>query len=171
MHILIHRKTLKDMINVSKDLQDVLAPVFKENMVIRHKGTVLDIGDRIASRVRVDFRCGSKDKLAGLRPDFYNSDSSEVIDYLSCTSHDGVWLNGIDDVHDVIVGHFRGRRAKLGVDNHSLSEEEKIAFIELCKEDPVLFIEKFLNITMLEYQKVYVREVFKKLSEKQIKEE
>lgn len=166
MHILIHRKTLKDMIKVSKDLQDVLAPVFKENMIIRHKGTVLDIGD-----VRVDFRCGSKDKLAGLRPDFYNSDTPEVISFLTCSTRDGEWLNGIDDVHNVIVGHFRGRRAKLGVDNHSLSEEEKIAFIELCKEDPVLFIEKFLNITMLEYQKVYVREVFKKLSEKQIKEE
>lgn len=166
MYILIHRKTLKDMIKVSKDLQDVLATVFKENMIIRHKGTVLDIGD-----VRVNFRCGSKDNLAGLRPDFYNSDTPEVISFLTCGTRDGEWLNGIDDVHNVIVGHFRGRRAKLGIDNHSLSEEEKIAFIELCKEDPVLFIEKFLNITMLEYQKVYVREVFKKLSEKQIKED
>ena len=42
-----------------------------------------------------------------------------------------------------------------------LSEEEKQALIETCKEDPVIFIETVLGHELFNYQKVYVREVFK----------
>lgn len=45
----------------------------------------------------------------------------------------------------------------------SLSEEEKKAFVELCKEDPAVFIERVVGINLKEYQKVYIRETFKKL--------
>ena len=44
-----------------------------------------------------------------------------------------------------------------------LSIEEKRALIEACKEDPVIFLETILKTELLEYQKVYVREVFKAL--------
>lgn len=44
-----------------------------------------------------------------------------------------------------------------------LSEEEKQALIETCKEDPVIFIETVLGHELFTYQKVYVREVFKAL--------
>ena len=44
-----------------------------------------------------------------------------------------------------------------------LSEEEKQALIETCKEDPVIFIETILGHKLFTYQKVYVREVFKAL--------
>ena len=42
-----------------------------------------------------------------------------------------------------------------------LSEEEKQALIETCKEDPVIFIETVLGHELFDYQKVYIREVFK----------
>ena len=42
-----------------------------------------------------------------------------------------------------------------------LSIEEKEALIELCKDDPAMFIETVLDIKLLEYQKIYVRETFK----------
>lgn len=44
-----------------------------------------------------------------------------------------------------------------------LSEEEKQALIETCKEDPVIFLETVLGHKLFNYQKVYVREVFKAL--------
>ena len=44
-----------------------------------------------------------------------------------------------------------------------LSIEEKQTLIEICKEDPVIFLETVLGMELLEWQKVYVRETFKAL--------
>ena len=46
---------------------------------------------------------------------------------------------------------------------YSLSDEEKAALIEMCKEDPVVFIETVCGVELLEYQKVFMRETFKAL--------
>ena len=46
---------------------------------------------------------------------------------------------------------------------YSLSDEEKAALIEMCKEDPVIFIETVCGMELLEYQKIIVRETFKTL--------
>ena len=46
---------------------------------------------------------------------------------------------------------------------YSLSDEEKAALIEMCKEDPVVFIETVCGMELLEYQKVFMRETFKAL--------
>ena len=42
-----------------------------------------------------------------------------------------------------------------------LSKEEKQTLIETCKEDPVIFIETVLEHKLFDYQKVYIREMFK----------
>ena len=42
-----------------------------------------------------------------------------------------------------------------------LSEKEKQALIETCKDDPVIFIETVLEHKLFDYQKVYIREIFK----------
>ena len=46
---------------------------------------------------------------------------------------------------------------------YNLSDEEKAALIEMCKEDPVVFIETVCGVELLECQKVLVRETFKAL--------
>ena len=46
---------------------------------------------------------------------------------------------------------------------YSLSDEEKAALIEMCKEDPVVFIETVCGMELLECQKIIVRETFKTL--------
>lgn len=46
---------------------------------------------------------------------------------------------------------------------YSLSDEEKAALIEMCKEDPVVFIETVCGMELLEYQKIIVRGTFKAL--------
>lgn len=42
-----------------------------------------------------------------------------------------------------------------------LSDEEKEAVIELYKEDPVMFIERVCGISLLEYQREYIRRVYR----------
>ena len=42
-----------------------------------------------------------------------------------------------------------------------LSDEEKEAVIELCKEDPVMFMERVCGISLLEYQREYIRRVYR----------
>ena len=42
-----------------------------------------------------------------------------------------------------------------------LSDEEKEAVIELYKEDPVMFMERVCNISLLEYQREYIRRVYR----------
>ena len=49
------------------------------------------------------------------------------------------------------------------IDWNSLSDEEKAALIEMCKEDPVVFIETVCGMELLEYQKIIVRGTFKAL--------
>lgn len=44
-------------------------------------------------------------------------------------------------------------------DYNNLSEEEKRALIELCKEDPVIFIETVCNIKLFEYQKKFIHKI------------
>lgn len=46
---------------------------------------------------------------------------------------------------------------------NSLSDEEKAALIEMCKEDPVVFIETVCGMELMEYQKIIVRGTFKAL--------
>ena len=46
---------------------------------------------------------------------------------------------------------------------NNLSEEEKTALIDICKEDPVVFIETVCGMELLEYQKIIVRGTFKAL--------
>lgn len=46
---------------------------------------------------------------------------------------------------------------------YNLSDEEKAALVEMCKEDPVVFIETVCGVELLEYQKVFMRETFKAL--------
>lgn len=49
------------------------------------------------------------------------------------------------------------------IDWNSLSEEEKTALIDICKEDPVVFIETVCGMELLECQKIIVRGTFKAL--------
>ena len=49
------------------------------------------------------------------------------------------------------------------IEYNNLSNEEKAALLDICKEDPVVFIETVCGVELLEYQKVVLRETFKNL--------
>lgn len=49
------------------------------------------------------------------------------------------------------------------IEYNNLSNEEKAALLDICKEDPVVFIETICGVELLEYQKIILRETFKNL--------
>lgn len=44
---------------------------------------------------------------------------------------------------------------------NELSNEEKEALINICKEDPANFVEAVLDIKIPDHKKIYIREVFR----------
>ena len=50
------------------------------------------------------------------------------------------------------------------IEYNNLSNEEKAALLDICKEDPVVFIETVCGVELLEYQKIVLRETFKNLN-------
>lgn len=44
---------------------------------------------------------------------------------------------------------------------NELSNEEKEALINICKEDPANFVEAVLDIEIPDHKKIYIREVFR----------
>lgn len=165
MNIVIYRQKMEDALEVSGYLFNKLKPGLGEHLKISHMGLVMDIFD-----IDIQFRCGDLCKLAGLRPDIYNVDSVAASNFLqqSAVKVGGKEINTLDDIYLEIIQHcmdvFNGNNAimsKFAYD--SLSKEEKKAFVELCKEDPVIFVERVVGIKLKEYQKVYIRETFKRL--------
>lgn len=165
MNIVIYRQKMEDALEVSEYLFNKLKPGLGEHLKISHMGLVMDIFD-----IDIQFRCGDLCKLAGLRPDIYNVDSVVASNFLqrSAVKVDGKEINTLDDIYLEIIQHcmdvFNGNNAimsKFAYD--SLSKEEKKAFVELCKEDPAVFVERVVVVKLKEYQKVYIRETFKRL--------
>lgn len=102
MNIVIYREKMKDMLEEYKYLFDKLKNDLGEYLKIYPNGLVIDIFD-----VHVDFRCGDVLKLAGLRPDFYNTDSITASNFLwqSAEKVNGKKINTLDDIYLEIVQH------------------------------------------------------------------
>ena len=166
MNIVIYRQKMEDALEISEYLFNKLKPGLGEHLKISHNGLVMDIFD-----INIQFRCGDVLKLAGLRPDIYNVDTIAASNFLQ-QSADKVGekeMDVLDDIYLEIVQHcmdvLNGNNitmSKFAYD--SLPKEEKKAFVELCKEDPAVFVEQVLGINLKEYQKVYIRETFKRAS-------
>ena len=115
--------------------------------------------------IRVYFVSGNPFNLYGFRPDYYNTDSHPASDILY--EYNGKELEDLFDVTKVISEHYekikeeKKKKRWFDTSYKDLSEEERSSLIDICKEDPVIFLEYVLDIKLLDYQKLYVREVFK----------
>ena len=164
MNIVIHRQKMENVLEESKYLFDKLRVTLGEHLKVSHNGLVMGIFD-----IDIQFRCGEVCNLRGLRPDIYNTDSASASNFLqqSAVKVGGKELDTLDNIYLEIVQHCMD----IFIDNiavdksvyDSLSEEEKKAFVELCKEDPVIFVERVVGVELKDYQKVYIRETFKRL--------
>lgn len=155
MNIVIHRRSVDDALYASRYIYDRLIPLFGNQVKLCQHRLTIDVFD-----VHIDIRCGEVEYLFGLRPDIYNADTYRAANSLQQYA---AKVNGkAMDTHRICEAIIEHVLISQGT-NRSVTN----AFVELCEEDPVMFLEKFLNIELLGYQKVYIREVFKSLKEKQ----
>ena len=78
---------------------------FFDDIKISHKGKYfIDIKD-----IRIEFRCGDVEHIAGLRPDYYNADSISATYFISISAAkcNGKALNNLSDVVKVVEDHLK----------------------------------------------------------------
>lgn len=97
--IIIYRYKHKDMFETMHDLIEYL-PDIRNNMSVDEHRAVIDICDHI----RVLFRCGDVYKMAGIRPNYYETWSLEADEFLaqSAAKCRGKKLDSLKDVAYVI---------------------------------------------------------------------
>lgn len=76
--IVIHRDKYKDMLRAMNDLTNYLSSFRNDMSVDKYRATV-----DICGRIGVTFRCGKAYKMAGIRPNYYQTHSREAEEFLT----------------------------------------------------------------------------------------
>lgn len=97
--IIIHRDKCKDVLEAMYDLINYL-PDIRKNMYVDKHRAVIDI----CNHIRVSFRCGDVYKMAGIRPNYYETWSLEADEFLaqSAAKCCGKKLDSLQDIARVI---------------------------------------------------------------------
>ena len=102
MDIIVYRHhkedAIKDASNLVEKLKAVVAP---NNLIVMLSGTTIYAND-----IRIDFRSGRIYNLAGLRPDYYETDLYDASEFLaqSAVKCGGKELSGLDDILTIVKG-------------------------------------------------------------------
>lgn len=105
MYIVVHRTKKKDAIEVMTWVRDEVLKDFK-SIITQPYESVIDVGPNL---IRIDFRCGEWEKMAGIRPDYYNAYNREVRQMLemgACKCN-GSELSSLRDIRDVIIEYLK----------------------------------------------------------------
>lgn len=124
IHLLIHKTNPESCEQVSKYLFTRLDAIFPGMARSYANGQLITVGR--GGFVYIDFRCGTDYcKLAGVRPDFYytDSDDPDILDILEqgASKCNGKKLNSIDRVIN-IVGFYMEMSEQ--IDNYLKESEE-----------------------------------------------
>ena len=97
--IIIHRDKCKDVLEAMYDLINYL-PDIRKNMYVDKHRAVIDI----CNHIRGSFRCGDVYKMAGIRPNYYETWSLEADEFLaqSAAKCCGKKLDSLQDIARVI---------------------------------------------------------------------
>jgi len=96
MYIVMHRTEALDAQKVFEYLAELLPTEI--NSIIEINKNWFTIG---VENNRIDFRCGDITKMAGLRPDYYNTDSETVSHFLQLMA-DKVNGKEIKDISEIV---------------------------------------------------------------------
>ena len=102
MDIIVYRHhkadAIKDACNLVEKLRAVVAP---NNLIVMLSGTTIYAND-----IRIDFRCEHIYNLAGLRPDYYETDLYDASEFLaqSAAKCGGKELSSLDDIVTIVKG-------------------------------------------------------------------
>ena len=96
MFIVVHRT---DVFEIQEIFGEIVASLLSSDILspnTKVTRSTIDIGD-----IRIDFRCSDMFKMAGLRPDYFNTDSEEVAHFLQLMA-DKVNGKEIKDISEII---------------------------------------------------------------------
>ena len=104
VYIVVHSKDVETVRKLCNYLADKLDDLYTGKVYTFHRGTVLDVDNRIT----IDFRCGTDiDKFGGLTMDFYYTDADEHDDIfamleMGACKRNGKRLTNIDQVIHIV---------------------------------------------------------------------
>ena len=98
MDIIVYRHHKEDAIKDADNLVEKLrAVVTPNNLIVMLSGTTIYAND-----IRIDFRSGRIYNLAGLRPDYYETDLYDASEFLAQCG--GKELSSLDDIVTIVKG-------------------------------------------------------------------
>lgn len=100
INVIVHRYSMKELERIFGDLCLKLDIPYKYDKRRR----LISIEDGLIHPVYIDGRTGSYEKLAGLRPDFYNTDDGEIEWFLEqgASKVNGIKLDNVRSVLKII---------------------------------------------------------------------
>ena len=102
MNVIVYRHHKEDAIKDARNLVEKIgAVVAPNNLRVMNSGLTIYAND-----IRIDFRFGSIDHLAGLRPDYYETDLYDASEFLaqSTAKCGGKELSSLDDIVVIVKG-------------------------------------------------------------------
>ena len=96
MFIIIHRTECAEIQKVFDHMVESLANEINSDIEINQKWRTIGVEGS-----RIDFRCGDYSKMAGSRPDYYNTDNETVAYFLQLMA-DKVNGKEIKDISEII---------------------------------------------------------------------
>ena len=105
MQIVVYRNKGEDADKVCRYLSDKLLKEYPYGFRVHHNRKYIVIGDD----VHIDFYSSNINKIRGLRPDYYNTDSYYASLYLKEAVGIGKELESVIDILDVVSKHMESK--------------------------------------------------------------
>lgn len=103
MHIVVHSTRKEDAMRAFAQVRDEILKDFKDIMSCPHPG-VIDLASRL---IRISFRCGGMEKLAGIRPNYYYccdyDPEAELMLHYGADKCGGNELDKLEDIRKVVI--------------------------------------------------------------------
>lgn len=115
MLIVIHRQIVTDMYRLYDEVNMELSKRINNSLLKSGRGSIL-----VGPDIKIEFRTGHKEKLAGFRPDYYNTDAYSADQYLeqSAVKNNGRYAS-IAEIYSIIEGYIKCCEAK-SLENRSI---------------------------------------------------
>lgn len=115
MLIILHRQLENDMLRLYDEVNMELSKRINNSLLKSIRGSIL-----VGTDIKIEFRAGYKDKLAGLRPDYYNTDiySADLYFEMSAGVNKGRHAS-IMEIYSIIEGYIECCKAK-SLENRSI---------------------------------------------------
>lgn len=101
MFIIIHRTSVVEAQKIFEYFAGLLSNEINSDIEINQRWRTIGVNGN-----RIDFRCGDMERMAGSRPDYYNTDSESVAFFLQLMADkvNGKEIKDISEIINIIGG-------------------------------------------------------------------